>query len=511
MDKKLPTHIIEARAACLSHAEDLIKSANRILSDENLPHIAYHLATLAFEEIGKATLIGLVHVSDDRKDPNWNPEKFLDDHVKKLFWAFWGPSFGREKITKDQIESLQGLSKGIHEKRLEGLYVELKNEIVNLPREAISKKEAESFLTAANARLELAKLSKYDNAVSDDKIEIMTWFLNATDDTEKRKMIMGAKSMEKLVELGSVHSWIDWLKQQFDEAEAEGLKQAKRELKRKIDDKDIEIEKWKIKIRFFSSSHSIRPKALNWWNNISTWIKLFPVGNQKNQFIAEFTLPKSVPLQALWWAGWNAARRFIAALNIGSFGCFWWYLPDQTSKFYEKIVDIEAQKTEVRIERSPVLKLDWQRGALSETDLRNTALCFGNLPNNNEGDFGESLGNYMTGLAFLNKSDIHLQFESNAYELFLNAFKMAMKHYKRWDGQSPFANSFEQLCRELQISNEEKEKHIKLFSFYEKFPPSPTGITLTEVGMIKLICDAFYLLRLREDADRKRISNKKSA
>jgi len=48
---------------CQSHASDLLNAARRILEDENLPNIAYHLAALALEEIGKCALIGMSHTS----------------------------------------------------------------------------------------------------------------------------------------------------------------------------------------------------------------------------------------------------------------------------------------------------------------------------------------------------------------------------------------------------------------------------------------------------------------
>ena len=82
--------------ACLSHAQDLLNAAKKVLNDERLPNIAYHLAALALEEIGKSTLIGMSHVTK-RKDhlSTWS-EKHLEDHVRKLYWALWGPSFGRD-------------------------------------------------------------------------------------------------------------------------------------------------------------------------------------------------------------------------------------------------------------------------------------------------------------------------------------------------------------------------------------------------------------------------------
>jgi hypothetical protein len=38
------------------------------------------------------------------------------------FWALWGPSFGRELITAEQIEERRGLARRLHNTRLAGLY-----------------------------------------------------------------------------------------------------------------------------------------------------------------------------------------------------------------------------------------------------------------------------------------------------------------------------------------------------------------------------------------------------
>lgn len=63
MDNKLKKTIPEeispevhaVMEACISHAEDLLNSTEKLLQDN--PNIAYHLASLSLEEIGKATLV----------------------------------------------------------------------------------------------------------------------------------------------------------------------------------------------------------------------------------------------------------------------------------------------------------------------------------------------------------------------------------------------------------------------------------------------------------------------
>ena len=73
-------------------------------------------------------------------------------------------------------------------------------------------------------------------------------------------------------------------------------------------------EKWKLRVRILSASHSIRPKALTKWNKQIDWIKL--VYTKKNELIFEIILKDNVPVEGLWFFGWGMARHFVVALNI---------------------------------------------------------------------------------------------------------------------------------------------------------------------------------------------------
>ena len=508
-NKRLPERILKVREACLSHADDLMRAARRLLNDENLPHIAYHLATLGLEEIGKSTLIIIVHSSKKRSSSVWNPERYLDDHIKKLFWAIWSPLLGRKKVTREQIEELQGLSKGIHFTRLSGIYVDFNDTGLNVPQHAIDRSQAENLISFVDSRLQIERSISLDRELADNDIKLLTWFLTATEDLTKRDMIMGSKSMEKLVELGSAGKWMAWLKKEFDEAHKISVELTKNELNRKIEVGDIGINKWKLKIRLYTNSHSIRPKSLKYWNNICNWIEILPVSNKRDQIIVEFTLPKSIRLDQLWIAGWTVVHKFIIALNIASCGCFWWYIPEHISRYYEKIIDLESKNTEVRIERNPILKLDWNRDALTEENFRQTAFSFAMFLRHDDDALNKSLQYYANALSFLNKSDIYLQFESNVYECFYTALKVAMEYFESTSQKINIEDIFKGLCDQINIDEEEQKKHLNFFQQFEQVPPSPSGITLSEVGVIKIVCDAYYLIKLKEIAKKMAIERNK--
>jgi AbiV family abortive infection protein len=493
------TELQEIIAACQSHAEDLLNAAKTVLKDERLPNIAYHLATLALEEIGKSELVGMSRIAKiERGDSLPWAEKQTEDHVKKLFWALWGPSFGKEKLTGKQIQSYTGLAQNIHERRINGLYVDSSSKESLHPKDSIKTSEAENLINLTYARIQISKSHKFEK-ISHEKEDVLSWFLEATGDKEKRKLILGPKSLKKLVEIGNVSDWVKWLKDEFDKAEEEARAQMERELKRTNPAKNQSMdEKWRIKIRLFSNSHSIRPKVLHKWNELPTWIKLLPIDKKKDQLIVQLILLKQIPVQGLWSAGWGVAKTFAVALNIASMGFFWWYVPKDTSRFYESIKDLESNM-DVRVERSPKLELDWGRKrALSDHELGEAALCFGMLSRIDHKEKNKILGHYISGMNFWSKNDIHLQLEANSYEGFYKCLKNAMRFYGDWDGEILFLDNFVEQLSKLGISEKEKQKLIRIGSQFEVFPPKAKGITLSEVGMIKIACDAYLIKKFRE-------------
>jgi hypothetical protein len=198
----------------------------------------------------------------------------------------------------------------------------------------------------------------------------------------KAGFIMGGKSMKRLAELGGVPAWIRWLRVQFEQAvrESQGLTEVERTRARPEPDEARE-PKWRIKSRFESTSHSIRPRPLNSWNERhGDRFKLHPVTRKSEQLIVEVQLPKSVSVEELWYAGLGETQVLLAALNIGSRGFFWFDMPERLSRFYEEIVDLEAEDAKVLVERSPAVQIDWGHHALTEEVLRDVERCLAGMP-----------------------------------------------------------------------------------------------------------------------------------
>jgi AbiV family abortive infection protein len=112
---------LKAMEACRNHAKDAFEGA-KLLRQSGKPNLAYHLATIALEELGKSQLIGMRSFAKDEAD-SWY-SKQIDDHVKKLFWALWGQFLGTNRPDPKEIERIRGTATIIHENRLRGLYVD---------------------------------------------------------------------------------------------------------------------------------------------------------------------------------------------------------------------------------------------------------------------------------------------------------------------------------------------------------------------------------------------------
>jgi len=95
--RQIDEKTVAAMQACIDHARALLESARAVQATKH-PNVAYHLATLALEEIGRRELIGVQSVSAKQSLPPAWPQKHTQDHVKKLFWCFFGGSFVYERV-----------------------------------------------------------------------------------------------------------------------------------------------------------------------------------------------------------------------------------------------------------------------------------------------------------------------------------------------------------------------------------------------------------------------------
>ena len=482
-----------ARAAILVNARSLLRAAEK-LAGEDVDHVRYHLAVLCLEEVGKVSLIGMRFIAGltDTEAP-----LTVEDHVKKLFWAIWGPSFGREPLTREQIEQHRGLATHIHDKRLFSLYAD--PDVPLQPSEKIKGEEADNLVGMARVRLDMENAQEPMSLQVTDELR---WFLKASDDPEKRRDIFATKSLEKLAELGNARAWVGWLREVYQNHDARMQALIQKEINRTpASDRTSAKPKWRIKFRIYSHSHSIRQKALNVWNERTDFIRLNATGerrfskNKKDEIVATINLDDSVPVGALWHFGWGIARSFVTALNIGTRGIFWWYVPSDTAGWYDEIWDIENDAS-VRITEGPKLEIGWGNRVLTDNDIAHTAVMFRYIAACRGTPKEGPLNAYIGGVVFLSKLDFHWRCELNAFEQFWMCFRETLKASGYWDGESDLKAAATAALQEALSDTTELQSHIDLGIRFDAAMPKPDGlrqITLTEVIGMKLYCDLLLL------------------
>jgi len=485
--------ISKIRRLCLENAKDLITA----VKSSKLPNIKFHLAVLALEEIGKLVLATIgVTIRSFEKEDDLVPPTF-DEHIKKLFWGIWGVSFNKDTVSAKEIESCRGLARKLHERRLIAVYVNPNSD--KPPRDIISKKEADDIVKMVEARINLEENTKISKPSEKDSTA-MEWFLTASQEENKKKLLFGKKSLDKLAEFnGNSKKWIRWLYEQFQRSDKDSKRLVLEEINRSKPNKKEEFEpKWRIKFKIYSASHSTRQQAFDDWNKYqSKLIKLTSTqkkvySHRKDEIICELTLPKIIQAQNLWSAGWALSRKFVIALNIGSRGLFWWYLPKDVDKFYEEIEDLERNE-KMGVSRTPKLAINWGNRVLTEIDLRNTADIFHYISLLEKQD-KEALNHYAMGITLLSKNDIHMQLQQNAFIEFFECLKKLLALDSKWDGnEKNLIQSIKDTSGKMLTQTDGIDEIIKLALELQKNPAKNANkITLTEVIAMKNYCDLYF-------------------
>jgi hypothetical protein len=370
------------------------------------------------------------------------------------------------------------------------------------------------------ARLELEKTHEMVDLAKED-VEDIAWFFGAIDDVEKQKEIFSRTSLEKLATVSNGKQWIKWLRELYRKNDDEMRKYAEKELNRpRPEADDLLTPKYRMTLRIQTPSHSIRNNAFTKWNAGVDWIKIRKSDRKdtakvtKGEILLDLTFPKSIHANSLWEHGLLMSRTVVIALNIGTLGVFWWHVEKDVAKFYEQIIDLEADpKGGVGLVVAPPKRLlvdfDSARFVLNEEAMQSVHRVAALFMREHH-RLQKFLGAYAMGLTLFSKTDIHLRLEVNAFGEFHNALKEAMRVFGDWDGTGNFSNdagrAYEGLADltdfkktlELGAALEADVKH-------EKSHP----ITLTEVVGIKIYCDDYlqrkareYFGRLSEESER---------
>jgi AbiV family abortive infection protein len=491
---------------CLDNSEALLSSA-KVIRGPGRNHIAYHLAALALEEVGKASMLlvetvrPLIVQDDDHGDDDQGLSNSFADHKKKLFWAMLTPSLDAGTITPVDFNTLREIANDIHFLRLASLYVNLDN--IN-PQVEVADERLEILIGLTEARLNLEKLKRIRELDADEQ-QVLDWFVKAFADSQMQLFFLSEQSRNKLLEFsGDSRKWMMWLHEQVSLIESKNKELMEKELKR-LEPTGVLANKpkWRFKIKLFSPSHSTRHKQLNPWNEQVQWIKLFPT-KDKTELVAEFTLPAKVPATDLWQSGLQMCSMFVVALNIATVGYYWWYLPEFVSKFYEDLYDLENNAF-LQVERNPPLVLNVRRTALKIPQLNAVGLVFAQLIRATQ-EQASAYGRYMRGLALLAKNDIFVELSGGALIEFAHAFRIALAAYGDWDGVVENFDKAASLAVEGVWINPEMTAEFKALieaaeALENKLPPS-RPITIEEAFKLKAFCDGYLVKRAQREVQK---------
>ena len=506
IDKATIESCRKLRAACLANAEEFVNSA-KALKGKNTAHIRYNLAVLALEEVGKVVIyqMNAFGATSDRDDDQ--RDIATDDHRKKLLWVFFSPFIEQGRIAPKYFESDRELARRMHERRLETLYTDSQNPL--LPQDRMAEEEADNLVRLCERRIEMEKGIELSDVPDESKLEDLEWFRTAGDDAEKRRYFYSENSLDKLAALGDLFEWMKWHRQEFTKLEEESRELLQQELEKgPVEEVEGNEPKWKVRYRIYSESHSIRQRALNAWNHNSEFIMKLLSSNNSNELICEFTVPKSISVKVLWDVARGRSRDFVAALNIATTGLFWWHVDKDRSRFYEKIWDLEHSTeidTEVRINISPQLSIDWGHRTLTEENLEDTRFVLGYFLKDIRSNprKREAIENYLTGLALLSKNDIHLRLEPNAFAYFFMALKTLLLANGDWDGVTDLKSAVVDQLGEF-FPQQNLDNYLEWGMQLEKRDNPSKRITLTEVIQMKNYCDIYFYLSAKREFIRHR-------
>lgn len=441
---------------CLMNSKKFIQAAKKIIEH---PNIQYHLATLAIEEIGKIQIYKSRIINSEFERDNGEVDDNIDDHLRKLFIAFWHPLPVKSIYRKESIESTKNLAKKVHNKRLDALYV---NPILeNIPYESITLKEAKDLIELAESIINIEEAYVINESTEIE--EELQWFVSITNDKYQRKWIFSKTSLDTLDEFADIKKWIKWLYEKHTENEKELKIIATRELSlNEIPLNEVKIPKWKVKVRMYTYSHSIRQKALNEWGKNFDNFKFFST-KKKNEFIVEILMPKSILIKDVYGQAYNLVKIFLLSLNIGSLGFFWFYLPKINSKFYEEIWDVE-NNAGIVIESDEINKINFDKAVLNEENIKNQSMVFIYIIDILQTHKSRFINHYISALIFLSKNDLFTRYENHAFQQFYEAIKAIFFDSGDWDGKSELYISYQNKLN----AKEEIITELKIFLDYAK-------------------------------------------
>ena len=479
--------------ACLEHAKSLLTSAKAVEASGH-PNIAYHLAALSLEEIGRMELLNMKQMAEKQdleKDWIGDAEK---SHVKKLLWCLFSLEMLSKEMTPEKFRFLQGLSLEVHQKRLAGLYVGQSEDGLKVPSEQITTEDAHNIIALADTRISLiGELS--ERTPTQEELDNQTWFLKSVENTEKRNFIFSKDSMDKLKEVEDVKAWVIWLQSEFQKRDEENDRLLRKERERLEKSVSKGKPKWKAKIKLYTTTHSIRPSVLGEWNKINETVQLIYI-NKKDCLNLEITLSDDVSIDEVYRKAFGLYSKVLLALNIASMGFWFSDTAAHTDCFYDELEDLET-KSKIVIKEDKVDDQDdddedeERKRVLDKQAVALLSENFLSLPD----DIAKwpPLHEYMKGLVLFAKHNVHFKCEVGIFTSFLNALYGLMLIDGSIKGREEFEEEFSNFYTKIFPDLDEKDRFLEIISTIRTGERLKKKVSIDEAFRMKLYCDAYFL------------------
>lgn len=165
----------------------------------------------------------------------------------------------------------------------------------------VSAEYCAAVIDAAVSQLAVAQ-AEVPQIPTEEEIQTQRWFLALSEDPEDCRFVYSQGSFAKLNDLRDARAWCSGSKSNSTEWQPNRGSGWSRILSA-VPEKGTR-NKWKVRIRITSQSHSIRQKTLSTFNERIDWIKLTAIQGKPNEMIVEFIFKDNVPVGGLWYFGW---------------------------------------------------------------------------------------------------------------------------------------------------------------------------------------------------------------
>jgi hypothetical protein len=187
------------------------------------------------------------------------------------------------------------------------------------------------------------------------------------------------------------------------------------------------------------------------------------------------------------------ARHFIVALNLATNGFWWWVLPRHKTHYYDRITDLESgQGVEVK---SAYFKVFNERPpAITERHIQLLVQAFTAVPGPTDQSRAQTYGHYLAGLTFMSLSDIHLNFDGQAFGNFLMCLTSMMGEASYFRTDELSQQSIERFLIEKYpaLDPVEREAFMRLVSAFEARSAEGNTVKPGDVVLMKLLCETLF-------------------